>query len=250
MKKRLLLLALATLVAGQAFARYVVILKDNTRYNAKAKWTVVNGKAIVNLENGQSLSLDPALIDVAKSERATKLGYDATVIDLNPGAAQQTQTATRQPSLGDSIRLRPRNNQNNTPAPAAPKPATPAPVTTSGAGAMPERVLENFDRAYEELRIFEKKIEATGPRSIKATLTVDTEDRVFQTLSATSFLMMKNAGVQGAQIDVVELFMKTTIGGSAGRFQMTRADAEAIDKAQGATRQAVLQDYFLRKVIY
>jgi hypothetical protein len=57
--------------------------------------------------------------------------------------------------------------------------------------------------------------------------------------------MVRNAGVDGVQIDMVEMFMKTTTGGSAGRFQMTRADAEALDK-----RTISQQDYFVQKVIY
>jgi hypothetical protein len=57
--------------------------------------------------------------------------------------------------------------------------------------------------------------------------------------------MVRNAGVDKARIDMVELFMKTTTGGSAGRFQMSRADAEALDK-----RTVSQQDYFVRKVIY
>ncbi|HUP61619.1 MAG TPA: hypothetical protein VNA69_14505 [Thermoanaerobaculia bacterium] len=75
-------------------------------------------------------------------------------------------------------------------------------------------------------------------------LTVDTEDRAFNSISATSFPMVKNAGVTGAQIDVVELFMNTTTGGAAGRFQMTRADAEALDARK------LSQEYFIRHVIY
>lgn len=247
MKRSVLLFALAFLIAGQAFARYIVVLKDGTRYLAKAKWTVVNGKAIVNLENGQSVQLDPALIDAPKSEQATKLGYNGTVIDLNPNMPQAQSSTQQQPSLGDTIRLRPRvNGKQPAPKPVAPTPA-PAPAVS---GAMPQRVIDTFERAYDELRIFERKIEPTGPGSLRATLTVDTEERVFQAISATSFLIMKNAGVPGTQIEVVELFMKTTIGGSSGRFHMTRADAEAIDKAQGPTRQAMLQDYYIRKVIY
>jgi hypothetical protein len=39
--------------------------------------------------------------------------------------------------------------------------------------------------------------------------------------------------------------MKTTSNGSAGRFQMTRADAEALD-----TKKISQQDYFVRKVVY
>ena len=241
--KKSLLLAVAVLVAVPAFAKYIVVLKDGTRYSAKAKWTVVNGRAIVPLENGQSLQLDPALIDVAASERMTKLGMaNANVIDLNP-AATATQSTQQQPSLGDQIRLRrnpPRPQQQPTPTPAS---TAPAPVP--GAGTMSSEVIEKFDRAFENVGIFEKKITSSGARSLRAELTVDTEDRVFNAISATSFLMVRNAGVDGVQIDMVELFMKTTTGGAAGRFQMSRADAEALDK-----RTISQQDYFVRKVIY
>jgi len=48
--------------------------------------------------------------------------------------------------------------------------------------------------------------------------------------------MVRNAGVAGAQIDVVELFLKTTTGGAAGRFQMTRADAESLEAASSPSR--------------
>ena len=84
MKKVLTLFVFAALFSANAFATYVVVMKDGTRYNAKAKWTVVKGKAIIVLENGQSLQLDPALIDEARSEQATKRGLvNANVIDLN-----------------------------------------------------------------------------------------------------------------------------------------------------------------------
>jgi hypothetical protein len=44
---------------------------------------------------------------------------------------------------------------------------------------------------------------------------------------------------------MVELFMATIKGGAAGRFQMTMADAEAIDK-----KQVSLQAYFVTNVLY
>lgn len=249
MKKALTLLALTLAVAVPAFARYIVVLKDGTRYTAKAKWTMVNGKAIVKLENGQSLQLDPSLIDAAKSEQITKVGMaNANVLDLNPNAAPAAPKP-QQPSLGSQIRLRQRPTQ---PEPDTKAPATPAsqPAAISGAGALPALVIEKFDRAFENVGIFEKKVQSSGARSLRAELTVDTEERVFNALSATSFLMVRNAGEDGVQIDMVELFMKTTTGGAAGRFQMSRADAEAIDKVSPAMRRSALQDYFIRKVIY
>ena len=137
------------------------------------------------------------------------------------------------------------------PAPQQQTPSTPpnqsasAPAPISGAGTMPDEVLEKFDRAFENVGIFEKKITSSSATSLRAEMTVDTEDRVFNAISATSYLMVKNAGVENARIEMVELFMKTTTGGSAGRFQMSRADAEALNN-----RTISQQDYFVRKVIY
>ena len=240
--KKALLVAVLLLVSAPAFAKYIVVLKDGTKYAAKAKWTLVNGRAIVQLDNGQSLQLDPALIDAAASERMTKIGMaNANVVDLTPGTAAP-QNQAQQPSLGDSIRLR--RNQPR-PQQASPAPATSAPAPITGGGTMSAEVLEKFDRAFENVGIFEKKITSSSARSLRAELTVDTEDRVFNAISAASFLLVRNAGVQGAQIDMVELFMKTTTGGAAGRFQMSRADAEALDK-----RRISQHDYFVRKVIY
>jgi hypothetical protein len=242
MKKVLTLAALMALVTTPSFAKYIVVLKDGTRYAAKAKWTVTNGKALVLLENGQALQLDPSLIDVPRSEQLTKIGRaTANVIDLNPSATAAQQQPS-QPSLGDTIRLRrPAPQQPQVSAPAT----TTAPAPVAGAGKMAEEVLDKFDRAFENVGIFEKKITSTSATSIRAEMTVDTEDRVFNAISATSYLMVRNAGVDTANIQMVELFMKTTTGGAAGRFQMSRADAEALN-----ARTISQQDYFVRKVIY
>jgi hypothetical protein len=240
-KKTLTLAACTFLLAAPAFARYIVVLKNGTRYNAKQKWTVKDGRALVLLDNGQSLQLDPGLIDVAKSEQVTKIGMaNANVVDLDADVrAPQTST---QPSLGSQIKLR-KPNQQPAPAPVPAKPSTTS--IAPGAGTMSASVLDKFQRAYENVGIFEHKVESNGARAVRAELTVDTEERVFNAISATSFLMLRNAGVEGTQIDMVELFMKTTTGGAAGRFQMTRADAEALDK-----HTISQQEYFIRKVIY
>jgi hypothetical protein len=239
LKKLLVLAALVSLFASHAFAAtYFVILKNGTVYRAKAKWTMQNGKALVNLENGQSLLLDPALIDQKKSESVTASGgANLNTIDLNPNLPQ-TETAPKSSSLGSTFRIR---------KPAEPAPASKA-VAVTGAPSGPTlstEVIDKFDRAYENVGIFEKKLTSTGPHTLHAELTADNEDRVFNAISATSFLMVRNGGVEGARVDTVELFMKTTTGGSSGRFIMTREDAQAID-----SKQMSQQEYFVRKVIF
>jgi hypothetical protein len=237
--KKTLTAALFTLaIASQAFATYVVALKDGTKYAAKAKWTVVNGKAMVKLENGQTLQLDPALIDVAGSERATKIGLaNANVVDLNPNLPA-SETASQSSLSGIKLRTLPPAGQQTPPAKSTP---APAPVPAGGR-SLGMDVLDKFERAYENVGIFEKKITATGGHSIRAELTADTEERVFNAISATSFLMTR---ITETPIEMVELFMRTTNGGAAGRFQMTKADALALDQ-----KTISQHDYFVRKVLY
>jgi len=241
MKKILTLAVALTFVALPAFATYIVVLKNGTKYKAKEKWTVVNGKALVKLDNGQSLQLDPALIDVAKSEEATRLGLgSASVLDLNPNAPK-TSSGPAKPTLGNAIKLRPKSDEQ------APKPAatTAAPAIVPSAGSPASQVIAKFERAYENDGIYESKVSATSNSTFRVELVVDSEERVFGAISTTSAMIVRNAFVEGAKIDGVDLFMKTTTGGAAGRFQMSRADAEAL-----ISKKMKREDYFITRVIY
>jgi hypothetical protein len=247
MKKILSLFVLAAAVSATSFASYIVVLKDGTQYKAKSKWTMQNGKALVTLETGQTLAIDPALIDAPKSEQTTKLGLgDARIVDLNPDMSVATGSAKpAKPSLGSSIRLRQPGQPPTTNNPAPAVAATSAPPPASG-GALNSEVISKFERAYENVGIFEHKVTSPGPHTLHVELTADNEDKVFNALSATSFLMVRMPTVvTGAQVDLVELFMKTTTLGSSGRFQMTGADAVALDQ-----KKMTIPDYFVRKVIF
>ena len=239
MKKQIRLLTIVWLVAVPSFASYIVVMKDGaTRYQAKAKYTVVNGKALIRLENGQTLQLDPALIDERKSDETTALGLgDARVLnveDHTTGAPLQ-----QKPSIGSMTHLR----KLPTPDNASPG-GTPAVAPASGP-KVSDAVIRKFAAAYENVGLFEQKITSTGPGSLHVEVTADNEEKVFNAISATSFLMVRDAGVPGTHLEMIELFMRTTNGGSAGRFQMTRANAEALDK-----KVLTHADYFVRNVIY
>ena len=241
---------MASLITGQAFAAdYIVVLTNGAKYVATEKWTVKNGKAIIKLKNGQSLQLDPSLIDAAKSEAATKnpMG-NLTVLDVQstPNAPQTQQG----PSLGDVTKLR-RQQKTAPPATAPPPPrqsaprvGAPTPPGATGAGVGND-VLSKFTAAYENVGLYEYTVTSASPNSVRAELTADNEQKVFNAISATSFVMTRSPAVTGTRIDLVELFMKTTNGGAAGRFLMSREDAEALDK-----KQITPDNYFVAKVIF
>ncbi len=239
----LTLAAVAAFFCANAFATYIVALKTGASYKAKAKWTVKGGKAYVSLESGETLELDPSLIDEARSEQMTRSGLgDARIIAVG---TSDTAPVKQQPSLGSTIRLRKLPPTQAVPAAPATTTTAPSPDVPASGNLLGQDVVEKFARAYENVGLFEQKLTATGPHSLRAELTADSEDKVFNAISATSFLMVRNAGVPGAQIDMVELFMKTTTGGSSGRFQMSQDDAQALD-----SKKISQQDYFVRRVIY
>jgi hypothetical protein len=243
MRKALTFAAAIALVSTQAFATYIVVLKDGTRYRAKSKWTTVGSKATITLESGQTMQINASDIDVVKSDQVSKLGMGDVGI-IGTEQQSQQQAPSQQPSLGSAVRLRKPTAQVATPVTATPTPSA-GPAVSSTPGTLSSEVLDKFVRAYENVGVFEHELKSTGASSMRADLTVDSEDKVFNAISATSFLMIRNAGVDGVQIETIDLFMKTTTGGSSGRFQMTRKDAEALDK-----KVMTIPDYFVRKVIF
>lgn len=247
MKKILTLLTFAMLLSTQLFAAYTIVLKDGTRYNAKMKWTIQNGKALVTLESGSTMTINPNEIDVAKTDEVNNLGM-GNVNVLAQEQQAQPNSAKQAPTLGQMVKMRRQQTPPPTPppttttshGPTAMAPAAPSPV----ADQLDPRLKDTFERAYENVGIFEHKLTGTN-RSVRVQVTADSEEKVFNAISATAFLIARNAGVDNLQIDIVELYMATTTGGSAGRFQINRADAEAINN-----KAISLQDYFVRKVIY
>lgn len=241
MKKILMLCAVLTLVSSQLFA-YWVVMKDGSRYETTAKPTISGGKATFTLKNGQAVQVNADAIDNAKSEEATRLG-GVTVIATEQRPAPQAKAPS---SLGSQVRLRRQQaaaNAGATPVVAPPPPAAAAALLGSD-------VLGKFERAYENVGIFEHKMTATAGRGLRADLTIDSEDKVFNAISATAFLIVHNAGLNGVIIDEVDMFMKMTNGGTAGRFHMTRADAGALYVGGTSPDRNRLQDYFIRKVLF
>ncbi len=211
MKKTLTALACTLLLSAPAFAEYIVVLKTGTRYTATEKWTVVNGKAIVKLRNGQSLQLDPALIDVAKSEQLTKLGMaNANVIDLN--AKTPARQGQQQPSLGSQIRLRRPGQQQPAQEPVAPKPSA-TPAVTGGTGVMSSQVIDKFQRAYENVGIFEHKVEGNGGRGLLLRLIAAQLDRVAEGRGLRALLIGGRGRVEVDHVRVGHADLRELLGG-------------------------------------
>ena len=235
---RILLVFAAALVlaAPAALAEYVVVLRDGRRYVAQEKYKVQDGKAIISLTNGRTLQVDLDSIDQAASDAATRSGLgDAKVLATVP--TTQTPSASSRPSLGSLATIRRPENRTSTstsPSDAIGTPATP--------GARLDPVLASkFTAAFENVGLFERSLEMRTESVLRIDVTADNEDHVFKAISATSFIY---ANVP-SNLEAVELFMRTSTGGSSGRFRMTKEQATAL-----ANQKIEWYDYFIRNVLY
>lgn len=239
MRRILLLTLVLILLAAPGFATYIVVLKDGTRYKAKERWKVTNGQAIITLETGSVIQVDPQLIDEAATEQTNRLGLgDARLLAVE-NRQPQASSGNQQEPLGSRIKIRqPETKRPSTPA--TPAPAVVAPPQDSG--AIPSEVVRKFTRAYDNVGLYDAKVTSMDSRTLRVQLTADNEDEVFKAISASAFLMLN---LNEIRIDTVHLFMGTLNGGSAGRFQMTRDDAKAINE-----KQISWQNYYVRSVIF
>lgn len=249
MKRFSILPAAFLLVAINVNAAYTVVLKNGTRYRATERWTIQNGKAMVKLENGTVMQLDPTLIDPVKSDEASRSGLgDARVIASGASGAAKP-AATAGPSLSELSRSRRANAPRPDPAATQTRPTTPSSTPPLSSPVPSDRNSEDFvaklQQAYENVGIFEYKVASAGGGNVRAELVADTEDQVFKAISASAFVMVNVPLAAGQKVATLELFMKTLRGGSAGRFQMNQADATAI-----FSKQKTWQDFFVEKVLF
>src|SRR4051812_1389618 len=152
MKKPLVIAIVAAVIATQLVAAsYWVVTKDGSRYEAKTKWTMVNGKAMITLVNGNVMALDPNTIDVAKSEEVTRLGGGSLLgVEQTPAT-----TSSKASTLGSTIRLH--KLPSAPPVAAAPATPTDMPQPSAPGTGLGADVINRFERAFENVGIFEHK---------------------------------------------------------------------------------------------
>lgn len=239
-RKITLLATLLLVLPSLLLAGYTVVMKDGQQYKAREKYVIVGGKAVFTLENGTTLTVDPKLIDSAASEKVSASTMGGAKILATPGTSEQPQQ--QQSSLGSITHLR-------QPPPVEPKPGT---TTTSPLGAatgttnLSNDVIGRFQQAYENVGLFDAKVIGNGTNKLRVELTADNEDQLSRAISATAYLITKIPEVSKTEkVEMVELFLKTINGGSAGKFQMTDVDAKPLSANPNAWT-----DYFVKKVIF
>jgi hypothetical protein len=244
--KRTLLLALAlSLGFVPAALAYKVHFKNGSVIDARAKYQVRDGQAVITLPNGTVTAVPLNQVDVAKTEAANRVNYgSATVINTPNEAPPPPPEATApQGSLGRLI------TRQGTPPPAAPTRRTreePAVAAAPGRGArtaaghvdlgqLDAKPHPNYELSSAVQELFRARGASqlqvqTGTRADRVLLEISTnsEGSVFQALETSAGALLAMRERFPGKIAAFEILMVTPAGERAGQFLLTPDLADAL----------------------
>lgn len=229
--------AFAVLIAVPA-AAYTVYLKDGSAIQAKDKYVVQKGKAIITLLNGTQSFIDLAQIDVARTEAANRDIHleSARILDdgSHPLPDQTAAAPPAQRSLSDLI-------ASGTAGPRALPPARRESRALPGRGTAVKGKSGFLDlwtwqrTRYGQLEIAtdlqqffrSQGVEAievyagTLPDRAMLELTTNSEAAVFQALTTSANALLRVRGRFPGKVGALELVMQTPNHEKAGQFVLT-----------------------------
>jgi hypothetical protein len=243
---KILALTLALAVWASAAGAYTVILKDGTKLVAREKYKVVNGMALIVLQNGTQTSIKASEIDEARTTQINQSNYGTAVVLDETGKQTDLPANTPpppRPQLKDLIASR-----QSAPQPAAAAPrreasaAAPGPAPTSGGTELdrlprvPLAKLELAGEIKQALRAkgIEDVLIYRGSRPDRALLeiTTNSEAAVFRSLEASAAVLLQ---MRARGISAFELSMSSAARERAGQFTLTPELAAMLDEKRVET---------------
>lgn len=237
---RLLIVVLAAALVPSAAFAYKIHFKNGSTIDARSKYQVQGGQAVITLPNGTVTRYPLSEIDVDKTEAANRVNYGtATVIDT-PNATPPPPVAPSQGGLGRLI------NRQGAAQPAAPvrrqEAAAPAPgrttKTASGHADLAQLVAKPYPD-YELTSSIQELFRARGAAQLKVQtgtrgdrvfleIATNSEGSVFQALETSAGALLGVRERFPGKVAAFEILMVTQAGERAGQFVLTPPLAEQL----------------------
>lgn len=235
------------LVAAAPLHAYTVVLRDGSTVQARGKYRVEGERALITLQNGTETFLSLSEIDVEETEAVNRDGYEGAVVLENPVA--ETEAVAPPPTSPDMTDAATPTGATPAAAAAAGRPRVTAAgnldfATLPRAPYPDSRIVQLLDRHLRGQRLTAVDV-LRGSRDDRVLLsvTVGSEGEVFRAiaLAATGLGTLAEAG--HAQVEAIELLMRTAIGGDAGQFLLTPELVAPL--VEGETE---ISDFYVRNV--
>jgi hypothetical protein len=238
MKRAVWLAVLCLTLSASVGLAYNVLLKNGSIIFAREPYTVKGSKAIITLQNGTVVSYDLDQIDIPGTQQYNKEN-PGNVIAIDSGGSHAAIPVTARPttSLQDVIR-----QKRVTIGVPAPKSAAASAQGSASSFQSVDPLLEDaFHRVLDGASISQYRL-TTFRGQLRLLATANTEEAVFNTLSATARILADLAS-KGHAV-TVDIVLTTSGGESGGSFQMNPEQARLI--VNGNLTPA---DFFIKNVI-
>ncbi len=240
------------LVAGPLLAAdYVIYTKDGQRIPAREKPVVQGNRLVFRTPLGAQQSMALADYDEVRTLKANQEGLGGVYVLGEPGGTKALpDTAGKKPSLSEYIKqnkkiMKPKEGE--TPAAEAdPAARLAAALKTSepgGGGPIDLQMMNAFTQAFEGAGIRGVRLVSIA-QGVRLQVITETEQQVFGAIAAAA-RGLKESRAFGKSIDKVDMYLATSAGESAGRFEILPEDAESL--VTGRTTPA---KFFVSNVIF
>ncbi|HEX7184480.1 MAG TPA: hypothetical protein VF756_21825 [Thermoanaerobaculia bacterium] len=230
--------ALALLLASP-LAAYTIYLKDGSTLQAKTRYKVENGRALITLPNGTQTFINLSEIDVRRTEEANRSDYGGAAVILDPGtrkANPQAPAAPQRKRLSDLITER-EGVPSELPGPRREAPRAQevqgqaAKTTRAGYVDLSQIIRKPYPQAdvvsemqqffrgqgFDDVEIYA----GTRPDRPLVELTTGSEGTVFRALGITANALLHVRDKFPAKVSALELLMTTPARERAGQFVLT-----------------------------
>ena len=234
-------------------ADFVIYTKDGQRILAREKPVQQGNRLIFRTPLGAQQSMAVDDFDPVRTEAANKEGLGgAYVLGDTKQATPIADTAGKKPSLSEYIR----QNKGIMKAPSAEAPTREStgsvgdilsvgPKSPDGGGG--------FGVDLQMMNAFMQSFEGAGLRGVRLTsipqgvqlrVITETEQQVFGAIAAAA-RGLKESRALGKPLDKVDMYLATSAGESAGRFEISPEDAESL-----VTGRTTPSKFFIQHVIF
>jgi len=249
------LLAFALLLpALLVAANYVIYTKDGQRIPAQDKPVVQGNRLIFRTPLGAEQSMALADYDEERTLKANQPGLGDAYVLGEPGKVQEIKDTTgKKPSLSEYIRQN-RKIMKSSPAEGGTGKAGSEDVGSrlsealktaepGGGGGVDLQMMNSFVQSFERAGLRGVRL-ISIPQGVRLQVITETEQQVFGAIDAAA-RGLKESRALGKPLGRVDMYLATSAGESAGRFEISPEDAEAL-----VTGRTTPSKFFVQSVIF
>ena len=232
---------------------FVIYTKDGQRILAREKPVVQGNRLIFRTPLGaqQSMALDD--YDATRTEKANQEGFGGAYVLGEPRDTKVIPSpATKKPSLSDYIKTNKKimkapapedsTTQGGGEAGAGARMAT-GQKAAEGSGAVDLQLMNSFVQAFEGAGLRGVRL-LSIPQGVRLQVITETEQQVFGAISAAA-RGLKESRALGKPLEKVDMYLATSAGETAGRFEISPEDAEGL-----VTGRVTPAKFFVSNVIF